>query len=86
MVPEKDSLDVAHPRGTDRTFREDFEAAEGVEEKRAALDDCLERFEVRRGRPGRRTTAQALALARLTLVLKPTPKWAEPDEKWGVAG
>lgn len=65
---------------TDRTFREDYEAAAGVEERRAVLDDCVERIEVRRGRPGRRTREQMLE--RLKVVLKPTPKWHQPDETW----
>ncbi|WP_166136529.1 recombinase family protein [Nocardioides ochotonae] len=65
---------------TDRTFREDYEAAATVEERRAVLDDCVERVEVRRGRPGRRTAGQMLE--RLTLVLKPTPTWHDPDEGW----
>lgn len=66
--------------GTDRTFREDYEAAATVEERRAVLDDCVERVEVRRGRPGRRAAGQVLE--RLNVILKSTPKWHEPDETW----
>jgi site-specific DNA recombinase len=65
---------------TDRTFREDYEAAATVDERRAVLDDCVERVEVRRGRPGRRVAGQVLE--RLTVVLKPTPEWHQPDETW----
>lgn len=64
----------------DRSFREDFEAAATVAERRAVLDDAVERVVVRRGRPGRR--AQGAVLERLDVVLKPTPKWHEPDETW----
>lgn len=64
----------------DRSFREDWDAATTVEERRAVLDDAVERVEVRRGRPGRR--APGAVLERLTVVLKPTPKWHEPDVTW----
>lgn len=65
---------------TDRSFREDWDAATTVAERRAVLDDAVERVVVRRGRPGRRT--HGAVLERLDVVLKPTPKWHEPDETW----
>lgn len=66
--------------GTDRSFRQDYEAATAVAERRAVLDDAVEGVVVRRGRPGRR--AAGALLERLDVVLKPTPKWHEPDETW----
>lgn len=62
---------------SDRSFREDYEAATTVEERRAVLDDCVERVEVRRGRPGRRTPDQVLE--RLHVKFRSTARWHEPD-------
>ena len=45
---------------------------EDVEERRAVLDDAMERIWVRRGRTGRRTPAQVLA--RLTI------DWKAPED------
>ena len=69
--------------GTDQTFAEDWLEAGTDQERRAVLDDGLERVLVARGRPGRRTRAGLLS--RLTFEWKrpeevgPLP---EPDESW----
>lgn len=67
--------------GTDRTFGEDWADAEGVEDRRAVLDDALTRITVTRGGRGRRTRDQLLA--RLAFDWKgevgPQPV---PDETW----
>lgn len=69
--------------GTDRSFAEDWEAAEDVEGRRAVLDDALASVTVTRGRPGRRTREQLLA--RLAFDWKgPTGPLPEPDETWVV--
>jgi site-specific DNA recombinase len=67
--------------GTDRSFREDYEAAATVGERRAVLDDAVGTVTVTRGAPGRRTAVQVLA--RLAVVwtgaVGPAPV---PDETW----
>jgi site-specific DNA recombinase len=47
--------------GNTQMFGEDWAEAETVEDRRAVLEDALERVWVVRGRPGRRTDAQILA-------------------------
>jgi len=70
-------------RASDKTFAEDWNIAEGVDERRAILDDALENITVTRGGRGRRTREQLLA--RMAFHWKdpervgPLP---EPDETW----
>lgn len=56
----------------DHYFSELWANAESVEDRRAVLDDALERVVVRRGKPGRRTAAALLERLDIT--------WIRPDE------
>lgn len=67
--------------GDDRTFAEDWEKAETVEERRAILDDGLASIVVLRGSRGRRTREQVLA--RMTFQwIGPVGPEPVPDETW----
>jgi len=56
----------------DDTFAALWHRAEDVEERRAVLEDALERVVVKRGRPGRRTKDQVLERLQIT--------WTRPEE------
>lgn len=60
---------IMRPVRTDRTYAEDWEVAQSVEDRRAVLDDALDRIEIRRGRVGR-----GLDKGRLTF------RWRFPDQ------
>ena len=57
---------------SDDYYSELWAAAEDVEERRAVLEDALERVTVRRGRPGRRKAGDVLE--RLEIA------WKRPEE------
>lgn len=64
-----------------RTFREDYEAAAMVAERRTVIDDGVASVTMTRGRPGRRTEARLLA--RLAVELRgEVGSVPTPDETW----
>lgn len=68
---------------TDRTFAEDWSAAEDVQHRRAILDDALASITVHRGSIGRRSREQLLA--RLAFGWKDAERIGPvpvPDETW----